>query len=536
MTAQRSQAGPGTAMSPNLRLNELVAERREQGLATLHLGFGEARLPLIPELGHVLAGAVADTAYAPVAGTLTARTAVAGYFDRRGLATDPSDVVLAPGSKPLLFATIAALDGDVYIAAPSWNSYAPQVALSGHRPIPVPIGPSYGGLPDVELLAARMADDRRDGYRPVAVIVNSPDNPTGTTASPRALGALCAVVAEAGLTLISDEIYRDLHHGDGEGEPGRFLSPAALLPERTVVCTGLSKSLAIGGWRIGAGRFPAGPFGAELRNRVLSIASDVWSAMSAPMQQVAAYAFGEPPAVTHRLRQSRRMHAAIARACHQLCQARGGTARRPTGGFYVYADFEARRQAFASHGAVDSASLAKVLLDDYGIAVLAGHHLGDDPGRLAFKMATTGFLGDTEDEQLAALAAPDATRLPSVRQRLSWLDQALADLSVTPAGAPLDPDGQEQQMSPPSPADVQQLVTDAVCQRLALSSAEVTPPTDLRSVRAFSSFAAVDILEHLEATLQVEVPAEELSAERLCSVSALTELFLNTLESEGSAP
>ncbi len=537
MTAQfgRPGPGPGSAMSPNLRLNELVAERRRQGRPTLHLGFGEARLPLIPELGRLLADGVTDTAYAPVAGTAAARQAVAGWFGRRGLPTDPADVVLAPGSKPLLFATIAALDGDVYLPAPSWNSYAPQVRLSGHRPIPVPIGRDYGGLPDVAALAARIEDDRRDGHRPVAVIVNSPDNPTGTTASPQALTALCGVVAEAGLTLISDEIYRDLLHDEDEDGPGRHLSPAALLPQRTVVCTGLSKSLAIGGWRIGAARYPAGPFGAELRGRVVSIASDVWSAMAAPMQRVAAYAFDEPPAVTDRLRQSRRLHAGLARACHQLCQAHGASARRPTGGFYVYADFESCRSAFAGHGAVDSASLAEVLLDDYGIAVLAGHHLGDDPRRLAFKMATTGFLGETEDEQREALACPDPARLPAVRQRLSWLDQALANLRATPSGVPFDPEGQEQQMSPPDPADVQRLVTDAVCQRLALSCAEVSPPTDLRTVRAFSSFAAVDILEHLEASLQVEVPAEQLSAERLCSISALTELFLATLSAEVTA-
>ncbi len=85
--------------------------------------------------------------------------------------------------------------------------------------------------------------------------------------------------------------------------------------------------------------------------------------------------------------------------------------------------------------------------------------------------------------------------------------------------------------------DVERLVTDTVCERLRLAPMDVAPPIDLRTIRAFSSFAAVDILESLEAKLQVEVPAEQLSAQRLCSVDALTDLLVQTLAGvEVSAP
>jgi aspartate aminotransferase len=428
------QARLGAAMSPNLLLNEQVADRRARGLPTLHLGFGEARLPLLAELGEVLAEAARHASYSPVAGTEAARASVAGYFQRRGLATEPADVVLAPGSKPLLFATVAALDGDVYLPQPAWNSYAPQVRLAGHTPIEVPIGERYGGLPEPRLLHARIEQDRRLGRRPVAVIVTSPDNPTGSVAPRAVLAELCAVASDAGLAVISDEIYRDLSH-----TPEPYASAAELLPERTVICTGLSKSLAIGGWRIGVARYPAGGFGNGLRDRVVAMASDLWSTMAAPMQAVAAYAFAEPPAVTERLRQSRRLHASLARASHQICRAHGAAVRQPGGAFYVYADFTEQRAAFAQHGVVDSASLARRLLEDYGVVVLAGHHLGDDPARLAFKIATTGFIGDTEDEQLAALTAADPARLPHVRGRLRWLDEALAGIGGSSPRLSADP-------------------------------------------------------------------------------------------------
>lgn len=88
-------------------------------------------------------------------------------------------------------------------------------------------------------------------------------------------------------------------------------------------------------------------------------------------------------------------------------------------------------------------------------------------------------------------------------------------------------------MTPRTRADLERLVTDTVCQRLHVKPGEVTPSRDLRTIRAFSSFVSVDILESLEAALQVDVPAGELSAERLCSVAALTELFLPTLATSG---
>lgn len=413
-------------MSPNLRLNELVAQRLRAGRPTLHLGFGEARLPVVPELARVLADAAPETAYPPVAGTEPARYAAAGWFGRRRIPTNAGQVVLGPGTKPLLFATIAAVGGDVYVPVPGWNSYAPQVLLAGHHPLPVSIGPHCGGLPDVRLLQRRIDADRVAGRRPAAVILNAPDNPTGTTASAAVVHELCRIAIREGLTVISDEIYRDLLHIEGFDAEPSFLSPVEVLPERTVVLTGLSKSLAVGGWRIGVARFPGGTYGAALQARVVALASDVWSAMAAPMQAVAAYAFAEPPPVVARLRASARMHASIARACHAICRSRGAAARRPSGGFYVYADFEGCRDVLATHGAIDSTSLADLLLRRFDIAVLAGHHLGDDPERLTFKIATTGFIGDTAEEQFEALGSPDAAQLSHVHRRLQWLDAGLA--------------------------------------------------------------------------------------------------------------
>jgi aspartate aminotransferase len=83
-------------------------------------------------------------------------------------------------------------------------------------------------------------------------------------------------------------------------------------PERTVVTAGLSKNLALGGWRLGVARLPAGGFGCELRDRLLGIGSEIWSAPAGPVQEAAALAFSEPPEVAGRVALSRRLHGPVA--------------------------------------------------------------------------------------------------------------------------------------------------------------------------------------------------------------------------------
>jgi aspartate/methionine/tyrosine aminotransferase len=198
-------------------------------------------LPLaFGEAGLPLLPALRD-ALSAAAGLAALRAAAAGYWGRRGLPTSPDSVVCGPGSKPLLFGLLLAIGADVAVPMPSWVSYAAQAGLIGALARHVPVAPGEGG--------------------------------------------------------ICDEIYRDLVHDPAAD----VLSPAAVAPRRTVVTTALSKSLALGGWRILAARLPEGPHGDGLRDRLLGIVSEIWSAPSVPVQQAAAYAFGEPAEITERV-------------------------------------------------------------------------------------------------------------------------------------------------------------------------------------------------------------------------------------------
>src|SRR5258708_33394795 len=163
------------AASPTLALNEAVARRRAEGKETLHLGFGEAMFPLHPALREALAGALESTGYAPVAGVLKLRQAIAGYIERtRGVSCGAEQVVVGPGSKPLLYALFQVLEGDVLVPRPSWVSYGPQVRLPGRQVVPVATDPADHHRLTSEALNDAVTAAHVSGAKPRVLIVNSP--------------------------------------------------------------------------------------------------------------------------------------------------------------------------------------------------------------------------------------------------------------------------------------------------------------------------------------------------------------------------
>jgi aspartate aminotransferase len=417
--------GVPDGVSPTLAANEELARRQRRGEPVLPLAFGEAGLPVHPGLRRALAAAAGRGSYGPVAGLAGLRAAAAGYWGRRGLPTEAEQVVCGPGSKPLLYGLLIAIGGDVAVPRPSWVSYAAQASLNGARPHFVPTPPGEGGVPEPFLLAKAVTAARAAGREIRSVVVTLPDNPTGTVARPGTMRRLCRVAAEHGLVIISDEIYRDLIHDPAATVP----SPAAIAPERTVVTTALSKSLALGGWRIGTARMPDGADGAALRDRLLGIGSEIWSTPSGPIQQAAAYAFGEPAELTQRVAASRRLHAAVARAVADYFTAAGARVPTPQAAFYLYPDLGPLRQRLRrEYGVTSGAGLAALLLRRYGMGVLPGSAFGDD-GELRLRVATGLLYGKSSAEQEQALTARDPLELPWIAAALGRLGAVLGDLA-----------------------------------------------------------------------------------------------------------
>jgi aspartate aminotransferase len=419
----RLSAAPPVPVSATLAANEIMDARRRRGEPVLPLAFGEAGLPAHRMLCAALAGAAGFNSYGPVAGHPALREAAACYWARRGLPTDAEAVICGPGSKALLFGLVGAIGGDVAVTRPSWVSYAAQAAMSGRMAHFVA---GTGGVPDAGELARAVSAARAGGREVRSVILTLPDNPTGLLAPPAAVRDLCAVAAAHDLIVISDEIYRDLVH-DGDVP---FTSPAVISPERTVITTGLSKNLALGGWRLGVARLPEGGFGRDLRDRLLGIGSEIWSAPAGPVQQAAALAFSEPPELTARVALSRRLHGAVARAVARRFTAAGVAVPAPQAAFYLYPDFSPLADVLLErHGITSDEGLAEILLAKYGVGVLPGSAFGEDSGRLRLRVATSMLYGGTDAERHAALNSADPGALPWIAASLDRLSEVLADLT-----------------------------------------------------------------------------------------------------------
>ncbi len=382
--------------SPTLAINEAIAARRAAGQDVVHLGFGEASFPLHPILREALARGATSTSYAPVLGIPALREAIAGYLRRtRGLAARPDTIAVAPGSKPLLYALLCALDGDVLIPSPSWVSYAPQAHLAGKRVLPVRTDPHDHHTLTPQALSDALDDGRRAGADPRILIVNTPSNPTGCMFTEQTATAVAEWAREMGIAVISDEIYAELAHGRR-----RHHSPARFYPEGTIVTGGLSKAFSAGGWRLGYAAVPDTERGRQLMAALAALGSEIWSAASGPIQVAAVAAFSPDEELEAYVRRSAQVHGHVTGRLHRALTLLGIECARPAGAFYIYPDFAPWRGALAERGIASSDTLAASLLEEWGIATLPGTAFGEAPEALRLRLATSMlYVADGDREQ-----------------------------------------------------------------------------------------------------------------------------------------
>ena len=232
---------------------------------------------------------------------------------------------------------------------------------------------------------------------------------------------MARIAVEYELVLVSDEMYRDLVH-----EPGTLSSPLEHAPVETIVTGGPSKSLALGGWRLGTVRLPDSQLGREVRRGLSAVASEVWSCVPSPIVRAAALAYDEPAELTEFVADGLRLHAQVVGALHREVAAAGLECRPPGAAFYLYPELRAQPESVRT-----SEELAARLLEEADVAVLPGTAFGDEPETLAFRASTSLLYGATTEERHEALAAAKegaVAELPRVADALRRVRAALEEL------------------------------------------------------------------------------------------------------------
>jgi aspartate aminotransferase len=348
-----SRLGTETAFSVLARARQLEREGRD----IIHLEIGE---PDFDTPAHICeAGAAAihagHTHYCPSAGLIELREAAAEYLSRtRGVSIRIDDVLVANGAKPFLFFGILATcnPGDeVIYPDPGFPIYESAINWAGATPVPLPLHEERDFVFDPTELEARLS------ARTKLVILNSPQNPTGGVASRDELAAAARLIGETDAWVLTDEVYSEMLY---EGEFASIASEPGML-ERTILLDGFSKTFAMTGWRCGYAAVPQ-PLVDPLVRFFVNSTSCV-----PPFVQLAGVAALQGPmdAVAAMMAEFRVRRALVVDGLNSLA---GVTCRMPRGAFYAFPNV-------AGTG-LDADELARRLLDEAGVAVLAGSAFG----------------------------------------------------------------------------------------------------------------------------------------------------------------
>ncbi|KAA3659344.1 MAG: aminotransferase class I/II-fold pyridoxal phosphate-dependent enzyme [Chloroflexi bacterium] len=384
----------GLKPSPTLTMNDRIQEMRASGREVYHLGFGEARFPVHPKIAQALRENVQQRSYLPALGLPALRQEIAGFYTRHfDLPVTADQIVIGPGSKSLLYAMMAALDGDIIMPTPAWSSYKDLATLTERPILEVPTEADANYQINFDQVQSAITAVSKEWRHPDLLLVNTPHNPTGTVLPAANVQEMANFARARDLMIVSDEIYSMVTYNGTV-----HTSPAHFYPEGTVILGGLSKHMSLGGWRFGVAILPSGAAGAALARAVQAIAGCIWSCVTAPVQHAALVAYSNDADVDSYIRACTQMHAARTCFLYDAFIEFGLLCPEPKSAFYLYPSFAQFREPLAARGVRTCQDLSLYLLDNYEISTLPGAIFGDDPQALALRFSTS-FLDAETDEQ-----------------------------------------------------------------------------------------------------------------------------------------
>lgn len=331
-------------------------ERVGRRIAHLEIGRPDFDTPEVIKRAAIHALERGEVHYGPSAGIEPLRQALAIELNRKHDSTiSPDRIVITNGAVEALYLTLSAVidPGDeVLILEPAWTAYENIVLLLGGVPRLVPCRPENHYLPDIEECRAAITD------RTVAMMVNSPNNPTGAVISDSLIAGLAQLAHEYDLLVVSDEVYEDISYTD---TPVRSIASLNGMLERTALVSAFSKTYSMTGWRIGYVALPE-----SLRQVALLSHIHLVTSVNTFIQYGALAAFTDEAAA-----EARAMVSTYAErrqmTLDSLALVPGVSCHAPLGGFFVFPKFE---------HFPDDKELARLLLEQANVATVPGSAFG----------------------------------------------------------------------------------------------------------------------------------------------------------------
>ncbi|WLG97784.1 pyridoxal phosphate-dependent aminotransferase [Pseudomonas sp. FP198] len=339
------------------QIHDRALAMREQGRGVLLLSVGDPDFDTPPAIVEAAVASLraGDTHYSDTRGLHALRASIARRHQQRcGQPVGAGHVTVLPGAQCAVFAVAQCLldPGDeVIVAEPMYVTYEAVFGVCGAKVVPVAVRPENAFRVEPADVARLITPRTR------AMLLNSPNNPSGASLPLATWQALAQLCIEHDLWLISDEVYSDLLY-DGE-----HISPASLpgMAERTATLNSLSKSHAMTGWRIG---WAIGP--ESLAGHLANLSLCMLFGLPDFVQRAAQVALERDLPEVARMREEYRQRRDL--VCAALEGRAGLRPVRPDGGMFVMVDV--RQTGLAAQ------AFAERLLDGHGVSVLAGEAFG----------------------------------------------------------------------------------------------------------------------------------------------------------------
>ncbi len=343
-------------------IREMTRKAMQHDAINLAQGFPDFAAPAVIKQAAIDAINADVNQYAITWGAQSIRAAIADKVNAEmSIGVDPErELTVTCGATEAMIATLLAIinPGDeVVVFEPFYENYGPDSILCGATPRYVPLDPPNWTMDFGKLEAAFNANTK-------AVIINTPNNPTGKVFSSEELAEIARLCREHDAIAITDEIYEHIIYGDA-ATPLQHRSMITLdgMRDRTVVINGMSKTYSVTGWRVGW--TIAEPCITEAIRKVHDFLT---VGAAAPLQEAGAVALALPRSYYDELSAGYRERRDL--LCAALETAGFGFVA-PHGAYYVMADI-------SSFGYPDDIAFAEFLVKDIGIAVVPGSSFYSD--------------------------------------------------------------------------------------------------------------------------------------------------------------
>ena len=358
--------------SSTLLINETSRRLEAQGKKIYKFGFGQSPFKVPENIVKELKDNAHQNKYLPMQGLSELRNAIAKYTSEKKNYDYKSDnVIIGPGSKELMFLLHVIFDGEIILPAPSWVSYAPQAILGRNKIQILQTIRENNWFPTASEIEEIILKDQKKNY---LLFLNSPNNPSGQICDN--LEEIANIAKKYNLIILSDEIYSELCF------EGDYQSISNFCPEKTIISTGLSKWCGAGGWRLGYFLVPDSLI--EIKNMINVLASETFSAVSAPIQYAAIKAYENDH--SNYINKSRKILSVVGNYVYENLKSNKVLINKPQGGFYLMPEFLNKR--FNS-----SSEMCDSILNDTGVALLPGSDFGFDQKQMLARLSFTDFNG-----------------------------------------------------------------------------------------------------------------------------------------------